>query len=76
MAISTLAIKPVVEAHDRLQSPCLDPVSQQDGNVRLTCTSLRVMKTLLKKKPEPDKGPIWAVMERHGLKEFLLFVQR
>lgn len=60
--------------YDDLQTQCLDGANNDDGLKKLECASQRVARKYLKRKLAPDQ--IWAVMERHGLKEYLLFVHR
>ena len=74
LALSTIALTLQPGEQERLQSKCLGPASEPDGLSRMECAEARVTKTLMKKKPLP--GNIWAVMERHGLKEYLVFVHR
>ncbi len=71
LSILTPGLKP--EDLDNLQAQCLEPQSLLDGAARLSCAEARVSKVLLKK--HLVAGHMWAVMERHGLKEFLIFVQ-
>jgi hypothetical protein len=72
LAISTLALSLKPEEISALQTRCLDTVNP--SNLRLECAEARVSKVLAKK-PSGD-GKLWAVMERHGLKEYLVFVHR
>lgn len=74
LAISTwgLTLKP--DEQEKLRAQCLMSIEEHVGDMTLGCVRARVAKTLLKKK----RGtlPIWAVMQRHGLKEYLLFIHR
>jgi hypothetical protein len=72
LAISTLALSLKPEEIATLQARCLD--ASNEASLRLECAEAHVSKTLLKKKP--TDGKLWAVMERHGLKEYLVFVHR
>ena len=72
LSISVLALSLKPEEQDALQTQCLSV--ETDYNMRIECAEARVGKALLKKKILP--GKIWAVMERHGLKEYLIFVHR
>lgn len=70
ISIMRLAINKI-DADD-LQTQCL---STDDESVRkLDCAAQKVARKYLKRKLEADK--LWAVMERHGLKEYLVFVHR
>lgn len=66
----------IVRAEDYgdLQSQCLDAIENQTPVQRLDCAAQKVARKNLKKKLDPQQ--IWAVMERHGLKEYLLFIHR
>jgi hypothetical protein len=70
LAISTLALTLKPEDQSALQTECVN--AQKKANTRIECAKWRVGKILLKKKF--DNGRIWAVMEQHGLKEFLIFI--
>lgn len=72
LAISILSLTLKPEEIDTLKAQCLDPSSEHDGKTRMGCAEVRVENALLKKKLTP--GKIWAVMERHGLKEYLIFI--
>jgi hypothetical protein len=63
-----LTLKP--EELESLQTQCLGGESE----MRIECAEWRVGKILLKKKVAD--GKIWAVLERHGLKEYLVFIHR
>lgn len=73
LSIATMRLGISLADADDLQTQCLD-ASDDDGHRKLDCAAQRVTRKNLKKKPAPDK--IWAVMERHGLKEYLLFIHR
>ena len=73
MSISTLPLALEAQAEDDLQTLCLNE-RDADGVFRLNCAAHRAAKKALKKKPDPTKT--WAVLERHGLKEFLIFVHQ
>lgn len=70
LAISTLRF--AIEAADvsTLQPQCLD--ASDDGLKKLKCASYKVARKFLKKRLVADR--IWAVAERHGLKEYLVFI--
>jgi hypothetical protein len=59
---------------EALAEHCNLAKEQDDGDQRLECATYRVSKKFVKKKLEPFK--LWAAMERHGLKEYLLFVHQ
>jgi len=71
VSVLRLAINP--EEYDDVQTQCLDP-NDESGQKRLECAAQRVARKYLKRKLAPEKT--WAVMERHGLKEYLLFIHR
>ena len=73
LAISTLALSLSPGEENILQTRCLESM-EATGGARLGCAEARVAKTLSKKKLTP--GKLWAVMERHGLKEYLIFIHR
>lgn len=58
---------------DDLQTQCLDTESES-GHRKLDCAAQKVARKYLKRKLEADK--LWAVVERHGLKEYLVFIHR
>lgn len=72
LAISTLRFAVNDTGGDDLDQRCLDTNADHDSLRRLDCAARRVSRKFAKKKLASDK--IWAVMERHGLKEYLLFV--
>lgn len=74
LSISTLGLVISTEDYEGIQSRCLDATEQKSGMVKLECAAQKVARKNLKKKLAPER--IWAVMERHGLKEYLLFVHR
>jgi hypothetical protein len=57
---------------DDLQTQCLN--TDDESGRKLDCAAQKVARKYLKRKLEADK--LWAVMERHGLKEYLVFVHR
>ncbi len=60
---------------DNLQPQCLAaPEEGKEGIQRLRCAAFKVARKFLKK--NLDAGHIWAVAERHGLKEYLVFIHR
>lgn len=73
LALSTLSLSLKPEEQNSLQVQCLS-AGENDNSMRIECAKARVGKILLKKKM--TEGKIWAVMERHGLKEYLIFVHR
>ena len=70
LSLVSLSAKP--DALEQLQDQCAQEKAQSDDHARISCPQARVTKTLIKKKAAP--GTLWAVMERHGLKEYLIFV--
>lgn len=73
LSISTLYLSLAPDQMDGLKAKCLEPLSDQP-DARMDCAELRVAQTLHRKNLE--KHPIWAVMERDGLKEYLVFIHR
>jgi hypothetical protein len=69
LAVSTLPISIKAEELQSLQEAC-----QSTPETRLNCAVARVSRTLSKKRDTP--GKLWSVMERHGLQEYLVFIQR
>lgn len=72
LSISLLPLAIDKEAYDEVQTHCLDATESQSVAQRLDCAKQRVARKYLKRHLAPEK--IWAVMERHGLKEYLVFV--
>lgn len=70
LSLSTLRFALNEEESDGLQ--CLTATEDPDGNRRLGCAAQRVARHFMRKKLDPTK--IWAVIERHGLKEYLVFI--
>ncbi len=73
LAISILRLAINRADADDLQTQCLNP-DEESGHRKLDCAAQRVARKYLKRKLEADK--LWAVMERHGLKEYLVFIHR
>lgn len=73
LSISTLGF--AVEEADisTLQPQCLDATAA-DELQKLKCAAYKVARKFIKKRL--DAGKIWAVAERHGLKEFLVFIHQ
>ena len=72
LSISSLRFALSREEQDSLQSHCLDTQSENEGENRLSCASQKVSRKYQRKNLDASK--IWAVIERHGLKEYLVFV--
>lgn len=72
LAISTMDLAVNPEEYDQVQTECLSDQSDRSSMQRLHCAAQRVARKFLKRRLAPEK--VWAVMERHGLKEYLLFV--
>ena len=72
LSISTLNLSLRPEDIDTLQTGCMN--SADDSRLKLECAEVRVSRIMLKKKLNPNL--FWAVMERHGLKEYLIFIHR
>ena len=73
LAISILRLAINKADADDLQTQCLD-TETESGQRKLDCAAQKVARKYLKRKLEADK--LWAVMERHGLKEYLVFIHR
>jgi hypothetical protein len=73
LALSTLSLSSKPEEQEALLAQCLS-AAEDDNHMRMECAEVRVGKALMKKKI--SGGGIWAVMERQGLKEYLIFVHR
>lgn len=72
VAISMLPFGVRSEDVDQMNTQCLDPRDQDDGEQRLACAVARISRRYLRKKLPQDK---WVgAVESHGLKEYLLFV--
>ena len=73
LSISILRLAINATDADNLQVQCLDTESEA-GHRKLDCAAQKVARKYLKRKLAADK--LWAVMERHGLKEYLVFIHR
>lgn len=73
LSISTMRLAINPEEYDDVQTQCLDP-DDDTGLRKLDCAAQKVARKYLKRNLAPEK--LWAVMERHGLKEYLLFIHR
>lgn len=74
LSISSLRLAVDPAEYDNIQTQCLDASAGKSASQRLDCAAQRVARKFLKRRLAPEK--MWAVMERHGLKEYLLFVHR
>ncbi|MGE0528873.1 MAG: hypothetical protein AB7G93_14275 [Bdellovibrionales bacterium] len=74
LSLSTLPLVVNLAEHDDLQPECVNTVEGNDRRAYLDCAAFKVARKFLKKKLAPDK--LWAVMERHGLKEYLVFIHQ
>lgn len=72
LSISSLRFALSREEQDSLQTQCLDASTENEGENRLSCASQKVSRKYQRK--NLDAAKIWAVIERHGLKEYLVFV--
>jgi hypothetical protein len=73
LSISSVRLNLKPEEDEALQLRCVSALPG-DPAARLDCAQARVSKILRKKKLE--ESPLWAVVERDGLKEYLVFVYR
>ncbi len=74
LSISTARLAVAREEYDSVKLQCITATESQSAEKRLDCAGQRVARKYLKRNLAPDK--IWAVMERYGLKEYLVFVYR
>jgi len=72
LSIMPFSVEPA--GPESVQVDCLDGTVDPDGDSRLLCAAQRVAKRFQRKSLDPAQT--WAVMERHGLKEYLLFIHR
>ena len=72
LSISTLRFALSPEEHDSLQTECLDAQRENEGTNRLSCASQKVSRKYQRKNLDAKK--LWAIIERHGLKEYLVFI--
>jgi len=68
LALSTVNATLTSEEQERLLKECY--ASHAEAAARIDCSQVRESRMLSKKK----SGKIWAAVERHGLKEYLVFV--
>jgi hypothetical protein len=73
LALSTLTLSLQPEEIENLKSECLQANADFEGWAHIHCSEARVSKLLLKKKPTREQ--MWSIIERHGLKEYLIFVK-
>jgi len=74
LSLSTLRFAVDEAAAGDLQPQCLDASPGADDQHKLSCAAYKVARKFLKKRL--DTAKIWAVAERHGLKEFLVFIHQ
>jgi hypothetical protein len=72
LSISTLPFAVGSQEQDSLQTQCLETGADGQNERRLACAAQKVSRKFHRKKLDPAK--IWAVIERHGLKEYLVFI--
>ena len=72
LSISTLRFAIDEAEKNNLQPQCLD--ASDDGLKKLKCAAYKVARKFVKKRLASDR--IWAVAERHGLKEYLVFIHQ
>lgn len=70
LSLSSMRFALKQEDRDSLQTQCL--ATESTGETRLACAGQKVARKYVRKNLDPSK--IWGVMERHGLKEYLVFV--
>jgi hypothetical protein len=73
LSLTVLRVPTSAEDIAAMQQRCLEPDAGTDGAIRTDCAKSRVAKILAKKRSAPGRS--WAVMERHGLQEYLVFVK-
>ena len=72
LSISTLPFAVDQHAREELSPACVETGEASDGARPLACAAGRVARKFARKQLAVDK--IWAVIERHGLKEYLVFL--
>ena len=72
LSLSTAPLAIDEKSRDELRPHCLDTGEDPDGQRRLGCAAQKVARKFSRKALRPDR--IWAVIERHGLKEYLVFL--
>lgn len=72
LSVSVLNFSVLPPPADEPSSQCLDASEDNTGQVRLACAVHRVQRKFLKRHLDPQR--IWGIIERHGLKEYLLFI--
>lgn len=74
LSVSSLKFVLDEEGINEMEPECLEPSADKDAMRRLSCAASRVSRKYSKKRLAREK--IWAVMERHGLKEYLIFIHQ
>lgn len=74
LALSTLRFAINQDELDEIQSQCLDTSEDPRGLRRLECAANKVARKFVKKRLSTEN--IWSVVERHGLKEYLVFIHQ
>lgn len=72
LSISILPLALDTQSAGALENQCLDATESNEASYRLDCAARRVARRYARKNLDP--GKVWAVMERHGLKEYLVFI--
>lgn len=73
LSLSTMRLPLTSEERERTAAACAaSDGTSETGESRLACAAQRVGRKFARKNLDPAK--LWTVMERHGLKEYLVFV--
>lgn len=62
------------EEVERLAEQCAKGAAEKQDDQRIICARYKLARKFRKKKLDPSK--MWAAMERHGLKEYLIFIRQ
>lgn len=71
-SISMLGLAVNEEELNALQPKCEDPISPATRNDYVACAAAKVSRNSFRKRLATDK--LWAAMDRHGLKDYFLYV--
>ena len=72
LSLSILRFAITAAERESLQPPCLPPGADITGQGRLGCAAMKVARQYQRR--ALDANSIWSVIERHGLKEYLVFI--
>jgi hypothetical protein len=60
------------EELERIQPPCMDEVAPGSRKEYAACAAVRISRRYMRKKHDPMR--YWAAIERHGLKDYFIFI--